>query len=448
MSRDGDRGAAAPGSGILGPTLGLRGRLLTPVTGAGDSAVRYLDDALLVVEGGRIARVEPFAPVTARGAGAAGASGVAGAFTGPVLDLRPAVLVPGFVDTHVHFPQTRVVGQAGAPLLEWLERTIFPEEARFRSEAYARAVAPEFTFSLAAAGTTTACIFGSSDERATDLLFEALAASGLRALAGVTLMDQRCPDALRVPREAAMAACARLAERWHGHDAGRLGFAVTPRFALSCSRALMEDAARFAEERGLLVQTHVAENLAEGVAVLAEHPFAEDYLGIYEAVGLVGKRTLLAHAIHLSGHEWDRVAARGASIAHCPDSNFFLGSGRMRLREARARGVAVGLGSDVAAGRSFDLRRAMAYAYDNALCLGDRLRAQELFTLATLGGARALGLDGVTGSLEVGKEADVLAVELPDHAEGEDALLAQLAFADAGRVTRAWVRGVGVYARR
>jgi len=181
--------------------------------------------------------------------------------------------------------------------------------------------------------------------------------------------------------------------------------------------------------------------------VLAEHPFATDYLGVYDAVGLLGERTLLAHAIHLSAREWDRVAEAGAKIAHCPDSNFFLGSGRMRLAEARVRGITVGLGSDVAAGRSFDIRRAMAYAYDNALCLGDRLRAQELFTLATLGGARALGMESVTGSLEVGKEADFLAVELPDHAEGEDALLAQLAFADAGRVVRAWVRGVGVYAR-
>jgi len=410
----------------------FRGRLLTPVTGGAPDEVRYLDDARMVIEGGRITRVEAFA---------------AGASSGPVMDLRPAVLLPGFVDTHVHFPQTRMIGRAGAPLLEWLERTIFPEEARFRSESYARAVAPEFIGALAAAGTTTACIYGSSDERATDVLFESLAASGLRALAGVTLMDQRCPDELRVPREAAMAACARLTDRWHGHDRGRLGFAVTPRFALSCSRALMEDAARFAADRGLLVQTHIAENPAEGVAVLAEHPFADDYLGVYDATGLLGARTLLAHAIHLSPREWDRVAATGARIAHCPDSNFFLGSGRMRLAEARARGVVVGLGSDVAAGRSFDLRRAMAYAYDNGLCVGDRLHAQELLTLATLGGARALGLDAVTGSLEVGKEADFLAVELPDHAEDEDAVLAQLAFADAGRVTRAWVRGESVLTR-
>jgi guanine deaminase len=408
-----------------------RGRLLTAVTkgSSADSALRYLDDALLVVEGGRFARVEPFH---------------GGAASGPVHDLRPAVLVPGFVDTHAHFPQARVVGSAGAPLLEWLADTVFPEEARFRDEAYARTVAAELTARLAAAGTTTACLYSSSDERATALLFEALAASGLRAVAGLTLMDQRCPEALRVPRAEALAACERLASAWHGHDGGRLSFAITPRFALSCSRALMEDAARLAEERALPVQTHLAESPAEGAAVLAEHAIAADYLGVYERVGLVGPRTIFAHAIHLSGDEWDRLAARGAAVAHCPDSNFFLGSGRMRLEEARARGVRVGLGSDVAAGRSFDLRRAMAYAYDNALCVGHRVRAAELFVMATLGGARALGLDARIGSLEAGKEADFLSIDLPDHGGGEAAVLAQLAFADEGRVTRAFVRGDSV----
>jgi guanine deaminase len=357
------------------------------------------------------------------------------------------VLVPGFVDTHVHFPQTRVIGRAGAPLLEWLEGTIFPEEARFAAEPYARAVAADFVAALAAAGTTTAAVYSSSSERATGVLFEALAASGLRAVAGLTLMDQCCPEPLRLPRAEAMAACERLAARWHGHDGGRLGFVVTPRFALSSSRALMEDAARFAADRALLVQTHLAEHPAEGVAVLAEHPFAADYLGAYEAVGLVGSRTLFAHSIHLSASEWDRIAASGARVAHCPDSNFFLGSGRMSLAAARSRGVTVGLGSDVAAGRSFDMRRAMAYAYDNALCLGDRVSAEDLFTMATLGGARALGLDGVTGSLEAGKEADFVALALPSPAATAGDVLAQVTFAGAVRVVRAFVRGVRVGAR-
>lgn len=400
-----------------------RGRLLTPLDEGG---VRFLDDARLVLEAGRIASVAPFAE---------------GSGEEPVVDLRPRLLVPGFVDTHVHYPQTRAIGRADGPLLDWLEGTIFPEEARFRDQAYAREVASELCAHLAAAGTTTAAVFGSSHEAATSELFAALARSGLRAFAGLTLMDQACPEGLRLPRAEALAACARLADAWHGHDDGRLRFAVTPRFALACSRPLLEDAARFAEDRGLLVQSHISENLAEDAAVRQAHPYARDYLGVYEAAGLCGPRTLLAHAVHLGPGEWDRVAARGVAIAHCPDSNFFLGSGRMRLAEAHARGVHVGLGSDVAAGRSFDLRRAMSSAHDTALCLGDRVAAADLFHLATLGGARALGLSARIGSLEPGKEADFLALRLPAHIEGEAASLATLAFSDLGGVTHVFVRG-------
>jgi guanine deaminase len=408
-----------------------RGRVLTPHGSAG--ALRFFADGLLVVEGGRIVSVGSYADDAALCA---------------VLDLRPAVLLPGFVDTHLHFPQTRVIGSASGPLLDWLDHTVFPEEARFRDQGYARGVAGELVTRLLAAGTTTSAIFSSSSEQATNVLFEALDHAGLRATAGLTLMDQACPEGVCVPADEALAACERLVARWHGHDDGRLTFAVTPRFALSCSRALMEGAARIAKDHGLLVQTHIAENAAEGAAVLAAHPWGGDYLGIYEKTGLLGPRTVLAHAIHLSASEWDRVAALGVSVAHCPDSNFFLGSGRMRLDEAASRGVPVGLGSDVAAGRSFDLRRAMAHCYDNALALGTRLAPARLLTLATLGGAAALGLAAETGSLEAGKSADFIAVSLPEYVDTEAAILGQLAFGGSGRVERVFVRGERVFAAR
>jgi guanine deaminase len=407
----------------------LRGRLLTPADAGG---VSFVDDARMEIRDGKIAAIDRWFDGAAH----------------RVIDVRPSVIAPGFVDAHVHFPQTRVIGRAGAPLLEWLDRTIFPEEARFAGEAgegYARAVAADFVGALASNGTTTAAVYSSSDERATGVLFEALAASGLRAIAGLTLMDRNAPEALLVRCKEAMAACDRLAARWHGHDGGRLGFAVTPRFALSCSRELLEEAARFADRGGLVVQTHVAEHPAEGRAVLAEHPIATDYLGVYEAVGLVGPRTLLAHAIHFSESEWDRLAARGVSIAHCPDSNFFLGSGRMNLAAARDRSVKVALGSDVAAGRSFDMRRAMACAYDSALCLGQRTTAEELFAMATAGGARALGLEAVTGSLSAGKDADFVTLSLPAPAATADEVLAQIVFAGGVRVERAYVRGREVF---
>jgi guanine deaminase len=210
----------------------------------------------------------------------------------------------------------------------------------------------------------------------------------------------------------------------------------------------MEGAARLASDHGLIVQTHIAENGDEGRVALEAHPYASDYLDIYDKVGLLTERTLVAHAIHLSPSEWDRIAARGARVVHCPDSNFFLGSGQMRIGDARVRGIPVALGTDVAAGRSFDMRRTMASAYDTAACHGRRLAPEELFLLATLGGAQALGMEGVVGALEPGFEADFIAVRVPDYVQGMRDVLAQIAFAgDLAFVERAFVRGRMVFSR-
>ena len=442
------RRARGSGGAVHGARQAYRGKVLTAVAGperagltkvgARDQAypeveLLYLDDGLLVVEGGRVASVGPF---------------TVGAFEGPVRDMRPCVLLPGFIDAHIHYPQTRVTGSASGELLEWLVKTVFPEEARFSDEAYARAVAREFIERMLSSGTTTCAAFGSSIPSATNVLFEELDRSGMRALAGLTLMDQGCPEALELPRAQAMEACGDLIARWHGHDEGRLSFAITPRFAPSCSRGLMEAAARLAADHQLFVQTHIAENRAEERAALSAHPYASDYLDVYDKVGLLTGRSLIAHAIHLSASEWDRVAERGARVVHCPDSNFFLGSGHMRMAEARSRGIPVGLGTDVAAGRSFDLRRTMASAYDTAVCHGRRASAGAIFALATLGGAEALGLEGSIGTLEPGKDADFIALRVPEYVEGRESVLAQIAFAgDLACVERAFVRGRMIFSR-
>jgi guanine deaminase len=393
----------------------------------------YIEDGLLIVEGGSVASVGPFA---------------AGKFEGPVRDMRPCVLLPGFIDAHIHYPQTRVTGSASGELLEWLVKTVFPEEMRFSDELYARTVAKEFVERMLSSGTTTCAAFGSSLPRATDVLFEELDGSGMRAIAGLTLMDQACPEALALPRAKAVEACSDLIARWHGRDDGRLSFAITPRFAPSCSRRLMEDAARLAADHGLFIQTHISESRAEDREALAAHPYASDYLDVYDKVGLITDRTLLAHVIHLSGSEWDRVAERGSRVVHCPDSNFFLGSGQMRMIEARSRGIPVALGTDVAAGRSFDMRRTMASAYDTAACYGQRASAGSVFALATLGGAEALGLEASIGSLEPGKDADFIAMRLPEYVEGLESVIAQVAFAgDLACVERAFVRGRMVFSR-
>jgi len=402
--------------------LTLRGSILTPT----EDGVCFLRDGSVTLHAGVIERVGRFNKRRQQGL---------------VRDVRPGLIVPGFVDTHLHYPQTRIVGRATGPLLDWLAHSVFPEEGRFRAKGYASAVAEEFINRMLASGTTTAAVFSSSHERATAVLLDHLDASGMRALVGLTLMDRGCPATVRVKRVAAMTAARRLVRRYHERD-GRLRFAVTPRFALSCSRALLRDGGRLSRDEGLAVQTHIGETPREASETLALHRYASDYLDVYDQAGLLHERTLLAHAIHLSKREWDRLAEAGASVAHCPDSNFFLGSGRMDVRQAERRGVCVGLGSDVAAGRSFSLRRAMASAYDNATCLGNGVGLESLFEMATLGGARALGWDDRIGSLECGKDADLVVIELPHAAKTQADALAELVFDnDQTMVKQVYVRG-------
>jgi guanine deaminase len=407
--------------------LVFRGRILTPLTGA--SAIQYLEDALMFVDHrGVITAVKPYAPELLTGA--------------TVHDVRPWVIAPGFVDAHLHYPQIRVIGSASGPLLQWLDHTVFPEEARFVDIGYARAVAQELVERLVAVGTTTAVLFSSSSPTATQVLFETLAKSGLRAIAGLTLMDQRCPSVVCVPAEIALDAVEEIAGAFHGYDDGRLAFAITPRFAPTCSRELLERAAQLASDRNLYVQTHISENSHEVFVALEVHPWARDYLDVYERTGLLGPKTLLAHAIHLSPAEWDRIRMCDARIVHCPDSNFFLGSGHHPLTEPENRGVPVAIGTDVAAGRTFDVRRIMSSAYDNALCLKHMVLPEKLFRLGTLGGAEALGLDKVIGSLETGKEADFCLIEVPAYVHDVADVLSRIVFSsDTTPVRGTYVRG-------
>lgn len=408
------------------PAVALRGAVLTPTT---DGGVRFeRDGAVLVGADGRLLRVGKASAVRRR-------------YRGMVRDLRGALIVPGLVDTHVHYPQTRIIGQATGPLLRWLETSVFPEEARLAKKAYAEAVAHEMAERFVTMGTTTAAIFSSSSAKATDTLFRVLDRWRLRAQIGLCFMDARTPKTLKVERKAALRDAERLIDRWHGHD-GRLGFAVTPRFALSCSRRMLEDAGALAAAHGLLVQTHIGETKEEGRQTAKAFPDAKHYVDVYERAGLMTERTILAHAIHLTAAEWRRVVATGASVAHCPDSNFFLGSGRMKAKAALKRGITVALGSDVAAGRSFSMRRAMSYAYDNALCVDDALTPAEVFRMATLEGARALGLADRVGSLEEGKEADIAVFDLPRPPQTAEEALASLVFdTDRPQAREVYVRG-------
>jgi len=399
-------------------TQWVRARVLSP---EGPEELTWIDDALVGLEDGRFAHVGPYdgRPVH--------------------MDVRPGVLMPGFVDAHVHFPQTRIIGSASGPLLAWLEKSTFPEEARFEDAAHAAEVSREFADRLTRAGTTLSMVYSSVHPDACFALLDTFAERGLRTIAGPVLMDEHCPEALKLPASEALPALERLVERWHGHD-GRIQLAVVPRFALSCSAELMRAAGELAKAHGLWVTTHLSETVAE-CQVATERFGAPDYLTVYDDLGLVHERSVYAHCIHLSEREWDRMAEAGAVVAHCPDSNDFLGSGGMPIAEALRRGVPVSVGTDVAAGRTFQVPRILSSAYDNGLRTGHPLSLAQLLWLGTRGGALALGHDQV-GQIAVGKEADMVLVDVPWWAADAEGVLSSVFFDHDRPLPRCvWVRG-------
>lgn len=400
-----------------------RARVLSPVS---PTSVRWMEDAVVGVDAdGRFETVEPFDGHAAD------------------QDLRPGVLTPGFVDAHVHYPQTRVIGSATGPLLTWLERAVFPEEARFSDLDHAARVAETFCTRLAAAGTTSSLIYSSVHPDACDRLFAELERRGLRAIAGPVLMDRDAPPELSLEVEDAMRGLDRLRARWHGVD-GRLSLAVLPRFALSCSDEMLRRAGAYAREHALTTSTHIAENDEECRRV-RERFGTSSYLSVYEDAGLLKAGTVLAHCIHLSDDEWTRLADHGAVVAHCPDSNAFLGSGSMPTAQVLAHEAWMSVGSDVAAGRSFRIPAALSSAFDNALRTGVRLDPRQLLWWGTRGGALALALDAV-GEIAVGREADMVLHTLPPWADDEAQVLAGILFdPDGTRVVRTWVRGREVW---
>lgn len=409
----------------------IRGHLLVPR--AEERSWEFVEDGLVVVSGqGTLEQVGLAPPDCA------------------IPPTRPGCIwMPGLVDTHIHFPQTEILGSASGELLPWLERSVFPEEQRFAHEPYARRVAQTFCEQLLVHGTTCASIFSSSHPGATHLLFEALRDHGLRADVGLTLMDRGAPEPLLRGVDEAMAACEELVARWHEAEGGRLRFCVTPRFALSCTGEMLRAAGELAARHELPIQTHISENPMEIQATLEAFPEASGYLDVYDRAGLVGSRSLFAHGVWLEPREWDEIARAQCAIAHCPDSNFFLGSGVMPLSEALSRQIRVGLGTDIGAGRSFSVRRCCSRAYDASRLSGSPTDAAELLWLATRGGAVAMGRGDQIGLLAPGLDADLIAVRPPRPLEGSvETLCEQLVFReDWGGVEEVRVRGQTLWSR-
>lgn len=429
--------------------------MITPLP---DGSTRDVADALVEVDAsGRIAAVDPVADIGA---------GPNASRLDDAIDLRPLVVLPGMVDVHAHLPQVPNAGLGYAlPLLEWLDRLTFPTERAWADPAVAERLSPAIFRAFAAAGTTTVLAYGVVYEAAMEAAFQAAEAHGIRAILGKVMMDRVTYDAtieLSTILDRTLAESRSLAERWHGAADGRLGYAVTPRFAVSCTAALLRESATLARELGCWWQTHVAEDRDEIAEVARLFPEARDYVDVYDRAGGLGPRSVLAHAIHLSDREQQRLAETRTPVAHCPTSNLFIGAGVMPLAERLAAGLEVGLGSDVSGGAElslFGVMRTGAYAQQARRTLvGDAaapLGPLAWLRLATLGGARALGLEEAIGSIEVGKEADLIAVDprrtAPFDASVPDAdlapadaalLVGRLIFrADPSMVRAAWVRG-------
>jgi guanine deaminase len=410
----------------------FRARIFTPISDPfrGDPAKSYLfyDDGYLAVDASRIAGIGPWDSRP----------------DGEVVDLgRNSLITPGFFDTHLHAPQLEMIGSYGGHLLEWLNRYTFPTEAKFSDPKHAATIATAFFEELLHNGTLCALIFSTIHFEATDIFFAEAERRGFRGIIGKAMMDRNAPDALLENTHTSYEQSRELLRKWHNR--GLLRYAITPRFAPTSTPELLHRAGDLKREfPDAYVHTHISENTQEVTWVHELFPEAE-YADVYDHYGLLGERTVLAHGVHLTEEELDLLARRGARISHCPNSNLFLGSGLFRLHHTRDAGVIVGLGTDIGAGTTPSMFTAMADAYKVQQVQGVSLSPFELWYLATLGGAHALSLDTESGSLEAGKSADFLVLNLhatplislrSDRASNIEDLLAGLIFMGDDRLVQ------------
>ena len=435
------------GHASVAPRLALRGDLLdfiaTPAwADTSLHGVRLLSDHWLLIEGGRIAGTQP-------GTQWPDASW-------KCQDHRGRLIMPGFIDTHVHSPQLDIIASYGAELLDWLNTYTFPAELRYADPAHADAGAALFLDALLAHGTTSAVVFATVHKVSDDALFAAAQQRGIRLIAGKVLMDRHAPEGLRDDVAQAERDCIDLIERWHGLD--RLAYAVTVRFAPTSTPEQLAMAGRLCQAHpGVYMQTHVAENRAEVRWVRELFPEARSYLDVYARAGLLNERSVLAHGIWLDDEDRAALRASGAQIAHSPSSNLFLGSGLFGWRAAEEAGAAVSLASDVGGGTSLSMLRTMADAYKMQALAGERLTAWKALHTATLGAAQSLGLEDEIGSFEPGRMADVC---VWDWAAGpvarrrmamardlHERAFAWMTLADERNLVAAFVGGIERYAR-
>ena len=363
----------------------------------GNSAIDYVEDGACRVENGVITEFGDAKDLVAKPDEA-------------ILDYRGKLIVPGFVDTHIHYPQVEVIASYGARLLDWLETYTFPCEAQFSDNQLASETAEFFIQELLKNGTTTALVFGTSHKGSVEALFTAAQKRQLRLVAGKVMMDRNAPESILDTVASSYNESKDLIERWHGKE--RLGYAVTPRFAPTSTKEQLDVAGQLLREYpDVHLHTHLSENLEECDWVAELFPDSTDYLDVYEQSGLVRRRSMFAHCIHLSDREWSSLSEKNASVSHCAMSNLFIGSGLFNYAKAVKENVQVGLGTDVGGGDSFSILRACNETYKVQQLQKNSISPGSLLYLATLGGARALDLDAHIGNFTVGKEADMVVLD-------------------------------------
>jgi guanine deaminase len=440
---------------ITSPTLNaIRGAFLDftgdPFYEPEAESVRYLPDGLLVVEDAHIKAFGDYASLIC---------------DYPDLNITAysdRLIVPGFIDLHVHYPQTEMIGAYGAQLMEWLEQYTFPTERKFEDPVHARKIAAFFLDELLRNGTTTAVVLTTIFSHSVEVLFEEAQKRNMRIVAGQVLMSRNAPEYLLNDAQTAYAQTKAQIQKWH-HN-GRSLYAITPRFAITSTEEELRLAGSLKQEfPDVYVHTHMSENLEEIRFTAELFPQCKDYLNVYEEFGLVGDRTILAHCIHVDDSAFERLSNAGAAIAFCPSSNLFLGSGLFKLHQAKSKDlpIKVGLATDVGGGTSFSMLQTMSDGYKVMQLQGQSLSVFKAFYLATLGAAKALSLEDKLGSFDVGKEADftVLSVQAtplmtlrnPNPKSETLAELAELAFAmvtvgDDRTITATYVAGNLAYA--
>ncbi len=368
-------------------------------TAEADSA-RYLPDGLLVVEAGKIKAFGDYAELQSEYENV------------PTTLYSERLMMPGFIDTHIHYPQTEMIAAYGEQLLEWLDQYVFPVEKKFEDKDYAQKVAEVFLDQLLSNGTTTALVFAAVFPQSVDAFFEAAERRNLCMIAGKVMMDRNAPDYLCDTADDSYQENKDLIQKWH--KKGRLRYAVTPRFAITSTDEQLRKAGELLKEfPDVYMHTHISENVSEVAWVKELFPDCKGYLDAYDQAGLVKERSVFAHGVHLSDQEFQRLSEAGSAIAFCPTSNLFLGSGLFKIEQAKSTDypVKVGLGTDVGAGTSFSILQTANEAYKVAQLRQQKLSPFKALFLATLGGARALCLEDTLGNFDIGKDADFIVLD-------------------------------------